>query len=556
MRQNLDNLLEKIRNAIIGEKQLFETAFGQRPLIYADYTASGRSLKFIEDYIQTHILPFYANTHSETSATGRQTSAFREQARDIIASSIGANDDYAIIFSGSGATAAIHKLIDILNIRIPKNLDDQYNLTSLIKEEDRPVVFIGPYEHHSNELPWRETIADVVVIPFSACGKIDDLKLEEALEKYADRKLKIGSFSAASNVTGLLSNISEISDLLHRYNALSMWDYAAAAPYVDINMADHDLDAIYISPHKFIGGPGTPGILAIKRCLLTNKIPSMPGGGTVSWVTPENHTYLPAGARKEEGGTPAIVESIRAGMVFQLKDAVGAKNIERLEHDMFACVIERWSKSENIHVLGCLDAGRTSIVSFQIMGENGKPLHYGLVTALLNDLFGIQARGGCSCAGPYGHKLLNISPEFSAATEKSVAEGHSILKLGWVRLNFNYFIDPETFEYLAAAVEFIAQHGCKLHESYEYDKLEGVWKHRSGHQTQLHNLNNISFTKSNNDKDAKNIKTDRPLSSFIAQAEEIIQELYNAPPDSSSGFSLTLAKEAEKLRWFALPSDF
>jgi selenocysteine lyase/cysteine desulfurase len=552
MTKNLDGLLSKIRNAVIGEKQLFKTAYGQRPIIYADYTASGRSLKFIEDYIQSHILPFYANTHSETSATGRQSGAFREQARSLIAKSIGANDDHAVIFAGAGATAAINKLISILNIRLPSALEDKYDFLSQIAEEDRPVIFVGPYEHHSNELPWRESIADVVKIPFADCGMIDVAALEEALQKYRSRKLKIGSFSAASNVTGLLSNVGEITEILHKYDALSMWDYAAAGPYVNIDMAGLDLDAIYISPHKFIGGPGTPGILALKRTLLTNKVPSMPGGGTVSWVTPSGHTYLPAGVRREEGGTPAIVESIRAGMVFQLKDAVGSDNIEQLEHKMVTGAIKRWSQMDNIHILGCKEAARTSIVSFQIMAPNGKPLHYGLVVALLNDLFGIQVRGGCSCAGPYGHDLLNITPEFSTQIEDVVALGNSIIKLGWVRLNFNYFIGDETYEYLLSAVELIAKHGLKLHEAYEYDDARGVWSHRNGVKASLYDLGNISFGDDFYSRDAKNIRCEENLTSYTEKAIQIIGEAYKTP----SCFCIKLSKEAQKLRWFALPCDF
>lgn len=474
-------LIEQIRQSVIGEGQLFQTPFGLKPLIYSDYTASGRSLSFIEDYITQNVLPFYANTHSEASTTGRQTSAFREQARGLIRKSLNASDEDAVIFCGSGATSAIQKLVDILNVRIPANLDDIHGFSQQIKAEQRPVVFVGPYEHHSNELAWRETIADVVCIPLDGRGAIDKDLLQAELDKYQDRTLKIASFSAASNVTGLITDVKGITRMLHKNGALAFWDYAASGPYVSIDVTgeksdsgDTSIDALYISPHKFVGGPGTPGVLVIKRKHMKNRVPSLPGGGTVSYVSPQSHAYLKAGEAREEGGTPAIVESIRAGMVFQLKDAVGASTIEEIEHDMVTRAIKRWSKIPAIHILGDLEARRTSILSFQIMWQ-GKPLHFGLVDVLINDLFGIQVRGGCSCAGPYGHELLGIDTQHSQAIADAVDAGHNILKPGWVRLNLNYFIGEETFEYLLRAVELIAEHGWKMLSKYDYDPERNLW---------------------------------------------------------------------------------
>lgn len=558
MQDVTQDLINNIRDNVIGEGQLFMTPFGKRPLTYADYTASGRSLKFIEDFIQDHVLPYYANTHSESSATGRQSTVFREQARHLIRKSLNTSDEDAVIFCGSGATAAIHKLIDILNLRLPANLDDRYDLSRLIPDQDRPVVFIGPYEHHSNELPWRESIVELVSIPFSKKGGIDLEKLEEALITYADRSLKIGSFSAASNVTGLLSDVQTISRLLHRHDALSFWDYAAAGPYVPIDVTgiqddqgDSGLDALYISPHKFIGGPGTPGILTVKRRLLTNRVPAVPGGGTVSYVTPEKHTYLPAGERREEGGTPAIVESIRAGLVFQLKDAVGPENIEKLEHHMVQTVIKRWSQNPNIEILGDTEAPRTSIVSFQVIWK-GKPLHYGFVVALLNDLFGIQVRGGCSCAGPYGHELLNLGQDYSDAIEQAVADGFPILKLGWVRLNFNYFIGTETFEYLMRAVELIAEYGWKLHNHYKYDRQSAIWVCRSGHVPACLDLNQISFESGAFSPPPKEcLGGGRPLKDYLEIAEDILQQAEVREGDPVDA----LPDAIEQLRWFSLPKD-
>src|SRR5512144_2527553 len=309
-------LIETIRGAVIGDDEAVMGPYGLRRVTYADYTASGRSLTFVEDYIREAVLPLYANTHTESSGTGLQTTRFREDARSIIRESLGGNRAaHAVIFCGSGSTAAINKLVDVLNLRLPADLDDRYGFRSSIPAGERPAVFIGPYEHHSNELPWRESIADVVTIPEDADGRIDLAALERALVAHADRPLRIGSFSAASNVTGIISDTRAISILLHRHGALSFWDFAAAAPYVEVELSPHRSgpdaeldykDAVFISPHKFIGGPGTPGVLVARRELFPNRVPTVPGGGTVAYVNPTEHVYLTDPEHREEGGTPAI----------------------------------------------------------------------------------------------------------------------------------------------------------------------------------------------------------------------------------------------------------
>jgi len=330
-------ILSTLRQSVIGDNSLIHTPFGSKPLIYADYTASGRSTSLIENFINAKVLPYYANTHTETSFTGAQITRLREQARHIIANAINAGDDYAIIFCGSGTTAAIDKLIGILNLRIPDELDKRYEFSSQIPDEHRPVVFIGPYEHHSNELPWRESIADLVTVPLDQAGLLDIHALKTQLEKYQHRPLKIGSFSAASNVTGIKTDVESITELLNRFGVLSFWDYAAAAPYVKVDLQGQTTgtpkDGAFISPHKFLGGPGTPGILAIKKSILKNRVPTVSGGGTVVYVTPKDHRYTNNSERKEEGGTPAIIESIRAGLVFKLQRMVGTQTIQKLEND-------------------------------------------------------------------------------------------------------------------------------------------------------------------------------------------------------------------------------
>jgi selenocysteine lyase/cysteine desulfurase len=550
-------LVDLIRDSVIGEDHVMTTPYGARRVTYADYTASGRALTFLEDFIRDQVLPSYANTHTESSGTGLQTTRLREEARAIIREAVGGDDDTVVIFAGSGCTGAIAKLIGVLGLRIPSELDDRLDLVGHIPPSQRPVVFLGPYEHHSNEISWRETIADVVTIHEDHDGHIDQRELAEQLEKYAERPLKIGSFSAASNVTGIVSDTHGISELLHHHGALSFWDFAAAAPYVEIEFGAPEgrplayKDAIFLSPHKFIGGPSTPGVLVARRELFGNRVPDVPGGGTVAYVNTDEHRYLDDPAVREEGGTPAIIESIRAGLVFQLKEAVGTETIRAAEDRLLRRAVSAWLDEPAIELLGNLEAERLSIVSFVVRSPSRRFLHHNYVVALLNDLFGVQARGGCSCAGPYGHRLLGIDIDRSHEFEREITGGCEGIKPGWVRVNFNYFLSDTVADYLVDAVRMVAHDGWRLLGDYRFDTTTGLWRHRRGLVEPPISLRAISY-----DGGVASMPSERMTGGedlLAQQLEDAAAILAAAPGPDLQQHPGHVSADFEHLRWFDLP---
>ena len=544
--RRLEHELARIRSAVIGDDVVLDGPFGPRRLVYADDTASGRSLGFIEDAIRERVLPLYANTHTEASATGRQTTLLREDARGVIHRAVGGGVDDVVVFCGSGATGAIDRLVRMLRL----------------EAASEPVVFVGPFEHHSNELPWRESPAKVVVIREDADGSFDLEHLRWELERHAAWPLKVGSFSAASNVTGIVTDTDAVSILLHRHGALACWDYAAAAPHLPIDMnpapdvEDGELaykDAVFLSPHKLPGGPGSPGVLVAKRHLFAGDVPAVPGGGTVLYVTPDSQTYHRDPAVREEGGTPAIVESIRSGLAFGLREEVGADAIQRLEADFVQRALRSWSANPRLLVLGNPELPRVPIVSFGIRYPlDARPvgmLHPNFVVALLGDLFGIQARSGCFCAGPYVHRLIDFDLETSAAHEAEVARGRLGIKIGFVRVSFSYLISETVLGYLIEAIDFLADHAWKLLPLYRFDADSGLWHHRDGPRFSPVTLDDLRLP----GKGEWQRAPEAVLPGYLQAARRLVEQMEAAPPVSVP--RLDLPAEFEGLRWFPLPSE-
>ncbi|XP_047046861.1 probable cysteine desulfurase [Lolium rigidum] len=504
-----DDKVEWLRSQLIGKDVEFDTPFGRRALTYADQTASGRSLSYIEDYLVKEVLPFYGNTHTEDSHVGSKTTRLVHKATRYIKRCMGAGAGDALLFCGSGTTAAIKRLQEVIGVALP-SVELRNRLLAQLRPEERWVVFVGPYEHHSNLLSWRQSLAEVVEIGVDADGLVDLAALRRALgsPEYLDRPM-LGSFSACSNVTGIMTDTREIARILHQHGAFACFDFAASAPYVKIDMKTGELDgydAVFLSPHKFVGGPGTPGILMMNKSLyrLNSQPPSTCGGGTVAYVNgfnEEDTLYYDDIEEREDAGTPPILQKIRTSLAFWVKEYVGYDTMGLHERVYSEMAMKRLVNNPNVRVLGNTSADRLPIFSFLIypsvkeklfdgFGETGcheqfenvrrkqLPLHGRFVTRLLNDLFGIQARGGCACAGPYGHILLDVDNETSLRIRSAILEGYSGLKPGWTRLSFTYYLSTEEFKFILSAIEFIAEFGHRFLPLYRFDWITGNWTFR------------------------------------------------------------------------------
>jgi selenocysteine lyase/cysteine desulfurase len=497
---------EWLRTQIVGIDSLIETPFGSRPLVYCDYTASGRSLWFVEKYL-LGVQRFYANTHTEDDITGRSMTRLLHDAEMCIKKAVNAGPGGRLISVGTGATGAIDRYQQILGIAIAPATraarrehmaeyfgNDAVQAFSEFERRRQPVVFVGPYEHHSNEVSWRQGIATVVEVQLAANGEIDLAHLELLLKDpaYIGRR-RIGSFSAASNVTGVRSPVHAIARLLHRHGALACFDFAASGPYVAIDMnppADPDggdpaLDAIFISPHKFVGGPGSTGLLVFNERVYPRELPpTVCGGGTVDYVNPEDQDFIADIEARERAGTPGVLQTLKAALVFAIKETVTTEKIEAKEALLLKLAFDSWKLNESIEILGNPDASkRIGIVSFNIRTPSGRYLHPKFVTALLNDLFGIQSRAGCSCAGPYGHRLLDIGSDISNQYREFVRKGFQGIKPGWCRLGFHFTMDEIDAQYVIEAVNFVSTHGHRFLPLYDFDVRTGQWTHRGFKQT-------------------------------------------------------------------------
>lgn len=481
----------KLRGGLIGEGARISTPFGELPLVYADYTASGRALRQVEDFVADKVLPFYANSHTESSHCGAYTTRLREEARDVIAKHTNAGADCSVIFTGSGATAAVNRLVALCDVAAVARHDERSTIGRLAAlfgrkaaatQSAKATVLIGPYEHHSNILPWRESGAEVIEIPEARDGGPDLKVLDAELTARADRDLLIGSFSAASNVTGIVTDADAVTAVLKRHGALAFWDYAGGGPYLEIDMNPGkglEKDAVFLSPHKFPGGPGASGVLIVRHSAVRATRPTWPGGGSVSYVSPWAHDYFDSLVEREEAGTPNVIGDIRAALAFLVKAAIGPKAIAARDRELITRAMSAWGDNANLDVLGADKPNRLPIFSFRVGDGKGGHLHHQLATRLLSDVYGIQARGGCVCAGPYGHRLLHVDREPSERIRQAIKDGHEIEKPGWVRLNLSYLMDDAKADFIIKSVDALAAGNGSWSHYYVCDEHKAQYCHES-----------------------------------------------------------------------------
>lgn len=482
----LEQYFQKFRKNIVGNNLSFQSPYGKKDVIYTDWTASGRLYRPIEEKLLNEFGPFVANTHTETSITGSAMTMAYHKSREIIKSHVNANEDDVLIAEGSGMTGVVNKFQRILGLKVSENLKEYTN----VPEELKPIVFISHMEHHSNQTSWLETIAEVEIIPCQDSGLICFDSFEKLLQQYKDRPIKIASITACSNVTGIRTNYHKIAKIIHQHGGLCFVDFACSAPYVKIDMHPKDegsyLDAIFFSPHKFLGGPGTSGVLIFNKKLYKNMIPDNPGGGTVNYTNPwGDHDYVDDIETREDGGTPGFLQTIKIALSIQLKEQMGIDNILNREHEINEIVFEKLTQIPNLKILAAQQTDRLGIFSFYI--EN---VHFNLIVKLLNDRFGIQTRGGCSCAGTYGHFLLHVDQKTSKSIEKKILDGCMVERPGWIRMSIHPTITTEEVLYVCEGIKQVAENNEEWSKDYEYDGDKNEFIHKTAKLVEIDIVNN------------------------------------------------------------------
>ncbi|SFZ93079.1 Selenocysteine lyase/Cysteine desulfurase [Flaviramulus basaltis] len=479
-KKSLEEYFKPFRENIVGVNEFFESPYGRKKIIYADWTASGRLYRPIEEKLLNEIGPYVANTHTETSITGSAMTLAYHDARNIIKKHVNASKDDVLITVGTGMTGAINKFQRILGIKVNENLKDH----TQVPEDLRPIIFVSHMEHHSNQTSWLETIARVEVIPSNEKGLPCVIALEKLIEQYSDCSIKIAAITGCSNVTGIRTNYYEVAKIMHQNNGLCFVDFACSAPYVSIDMHPENeeeyLDAITFSPHKFLGGPGSSGVLIFNKKLYKNLVPDNPGGGTVSYTNPwGNHDYIDDIETREDGGTPGFLQAIKIALSIQLKEKMGVQNILDREHELNAIIFKKLSTINNLKILAPEHSERLGVFSFYI-----ESAHYNLIVKLLNDKFGVQTRGGCSCAGTYGHYLLNVDEPTSKSIEKKILEGCLIERPGWIRMSIHPTMTNEEVSYICDAIKEVATNHQEWQLDYEYNAIKNEFIHKGNHSVE------------------------------------------------------------------------
>ena len=483
---NCEDAVSEISAGLIGQDVVFDGLFDAIPMVYADYVATGRPLRQVEEFISKHVLPCYANPHTEASFCGTYSTVLRSSARATIASLCGAKDRHAVIFGGAGATSALNRIVGLLGASgaasRPTGALARMSALFGARNGSHTRVVIGPYEHHSNILPWRESGAEVIEIDESKEGGPNLEELSAVLTDSKPAARVICAFSAASNITGIVTDIAAVTRIVKRAGALMVWDYAGGGPYLPIAMTPEpgvDIDAVAISPHKFVGGPGSSGVLIVRRDAVVTERPAVSGGGTVKFVSSTVHDYLDRLEDREEAGTPNYIGDVRAALAFLVKDAIGLQYMGRRNAELARRAIAAWKDIERLEILGSLTASRLPIFSFLVKDPRGGYVHPQLVTRILSDRFGIQARGGCACAGPYAHRLLNISPVASERLRREILAGHDENKPGFTRVNLSALMPESKIRFIIESVSALPAEIERLQQYYEFDPAKGLFERRA-----------------------------------------------------------------------------